>query len=169
MSSETYETFSQSNDPKHMDILGFIDYFIGLQVFYMPDNVAHNLILYTKADKKVFYPFFYDMDLTFPNYNEITSNVLSAYGGNATTYIIWQLLIREYADVIYNRYIELRKSILNIDYIKDVFADLRGNIPQRWIDAEHSLWGATFKYSNILFNLMQRFDWLDKYLLDLIK
>ena len=152
-----------------MDILGFIDYFIGLQVFYMPDNVRHNLILYTGADKKLFYPFFYDMDLTFPNYNEITSDVLDAYNGNTDVNLLWYLLIREYADVIYNRYVELRKSILNMDYINDIFYSLRRNIPEDWVNAEKSLWGATFKYDAMLFYLRQRFEWLDKYFLDLIK
>ena len=34
-----------------------------MQTFLMKDNGCKNIILYTKSDKKKFFPFFYDLDL----------------------------------------------------------------------------------------------------------
>lgn len=56
-----------------------------------------------------------------------------------------------------------------MDYINDIFYSLRRNIPEDWVNAEKSLWGATFKYDDMLSYLRRRFDWLDGYFLNLIK
>ena len=56
--------FDKENAPERMDILGWIDYFICMQTNEMWDSICRNMILFSQSDKKRFYPYFYDLDLS---------------------------------------------------------------------------------------------------------
>lgn len=157
------ENFTKDNVPQRMSVIDWIDYFINLQVFLMRDNTCRNMILYTGSDKKIFYPFFYDLDLSW-NFNSINSNLDIMTNSYAADMSLWENFRTLYKDEISNRYAYLRGTVLNIDYINTIYQEILSAIPQEDIDEEKRKWDAgNVSYVETLINVLnKRFDWLDK-------
>ena len=157
------ENFTKENVPQRMSVIDWIDYFINLQVFLMRDNTCRNMMLYTGSDKKIFYPFFYDLDLSW-NFNSINSNLDIMTNSYAADMSLWENFRTLYKDEITNRYAYLRGTVLNIDYINTIYQEILSAIPQEDIDEEKKKWDAgNVSYMEILINVLnKRFDWLDK-------
>ena len=157
------ETFTKENVPQRMSVIDWIDYFINLQVFLMRDNTCRNMMLYTGSDKKKFYPFFYDLDLSW-NFNTTSSNLDIMTNSYAVDMSLWENFRTLYKDEISNRYAYLRGIVLNIDYINTIYQEILSAIPQEDIDEEKKKWDAgNVSYMEILINVLnKRFDWLDK-------
>lgn len=157
------ENFTKDNVPQRMSVIDWIDYFINLQVFLMRDNTCRNMILYTGSDKKIFYPFFYDLDLSW-NFNSINSNLDIMTNSYAADMSLWENFRTLYKDEISNRYAYLRGTVLNIDYINTIYQEILLAIPQEDIDEEKRKWDAgNVSYVETLINVLnKRFDWLDK-------
>ena len=96
------ENFTKENVPQRMSVIDWIDYFINLQVFLMRDNTCRNMMLYTGSDKKIFYPFFYDLDLSW-NFNSINSNLDIMTNSYAADMSLWENFRTLYKDEITNR------------------------------------------------------------------
>lgn len=157
------ENFTKENVPQRMSVIDWIDYFINLQVFLMRDNTCRNMMLYTGSDKKIFYPFFYDLDLSW-NFDSISSNLDIMTNAFAADMSLWENFRSLYKDEITNRYAYLRGTVLNIDYINTIYQEILSAIPQEDINEEKRKWNAgNVSYMGTLINVLnKRFDWLDK-------
>ena len=157
------ENFTKENVPQRMSVIDWIDYFINLQVFLMRDNTCRNMILYTGSDKKIFYPFFYDLDLSW-SFDSTSSNLDIMTKSFAADMSLWENFRTLYKDEISNRYAYLRGTVLNIDYINTIYQEILSAIPQEDIDEEKKKWDAgNVSYMETLINVLnKRFDWLDK-------
>lgn len=125
--------FTKENAPKHMNINDWIDYFIFIQLFRLRDNDIHNLILYSGADKQIFSPFLYDLDLSFYVY----SYNLEADETNT----VWIKLKSLYWEEICARYKELRSSVLTQANFNMVVNDLQSNIDYSDFEKGVKKWG----------------------------
>ena len=157
------ENFTKENVPQRMSVIDWIDYFINLQVFLMRDNTCRNMMLYTGSDKKIFYPFFYDLDLSW-NFDSTSSNLDIMTNSYAADMSLWENFRTLYKDEITNRYAYLRGTVLNIDYINTTYQEILSAIPQEDINEEKRKWDAgNVSYMETLINVLnKRFDWLDK-------
>lgn len=148
--------FTKENAPKHMNINDWIDYFIFIQVFRLRDNDIHNLILYSGADKKIFSPFLYDLDLSFFVY----SFNLEADPTNT----VWLKLKSLYWEEICARYKELRSSVLTQGNFNMIVNDLQSSIDYSDFEKGVKKWGqrdtkVTTGYLEELFGeLLKTFD-----------
>ena len=162
-------SFSKDTAPEHMSIIDWIDYLIVAEVFYLADNFIHNIILYTGRDKKKFYPFLYDLDGSF-NVSDWNLDALSRWDSNNNLYndTFYGVFYDEFKDLLHNRYVELRKNILNSTYIKTVLDDIYSNIPEEWLTLEHQKWGnAGYKLYYTLEYLDKRLNWIDNNLFNI--
>ena len=157
------ENFTKDNVPQRMSVIDWIDYFINLQVFLMRDNTCRNMILYTGSDKKIFYPFFYDLDLSW-NFDSTSSNLDIMTNSYAADMSLWENFRTLYKDEISNRYAYLRDTVLNTDYINTIYQEILSAIPLEDINEEKKKWDAgNISYMETLINVLnKRFDWLDK-------
>lgn len=148
--------FTKENAPKHMNINDWIDYFIFIQLFRLRDNDIHNLILYSGADKKIFSPFLYDLDLSFFVY----SFNLEADPTNT----VWLKLKSLYWEEICARYKELRGSVLTQVNFNMIVNDLQSSIDYSDFKKGVQKWGirntkVTTGYLEELFGeLLKTFD-----------
>lgn len=148
--------FTKENAPKHMNINDWIDYFIFIQLFRLRDNDIHNLILYSGADKKIFSPFLYDLDLSFFVY----SFNLEADPTNT----VWLKLKSLYWEEICARYKELRGSVLTQGNFNMIVNDLQSSIDYSDFEKGVKKWGqrdtkVTTGYLEELFGeLLKTFD-----------
>lgn len=148
--------FTKENAPKHMNINDWIDYFIFIQLFRLRDNDIHNLILYSGADKKIFSPFLYDLDLSFFVYSfNLEAN---------TTNTVWLKLKSLYWEEICARYKELRSSVLTQGNFNMIVSDLQSSIDYSDFEKGVKKWGqrdtrVTTGYLEDLFGeLLKTFD-----------
>lgn len=157
------ENFTKENVPQRMSVIDWIDYFIGLQVFLMRDNTCRNMILYAGKDKKKFYPFFYDLDLSW-NFYASQPDIDIMTDSYAADMSLWENFKALYGDEIANRYAYLRGTILNSDYFYALYKDIASNIPQEDVSLEYKKWGrGDITYMNNLLKAMdKRLEWLDK-------
>lgn len=125
--------FTKEHAPKHMNINDWIDYFIFIQLFRLRDNDIHNLILYSGADKQIFSPFLYDLDLSFFVY----SFNLEA----DTTNTVWLKLKSLYWDEICSRYKELRSSVLTQANFNLIVNDIQSSIDYSDFEKGVKKWG----------------------------
>ena len=156
------EDFTKENLPQRMSVIDWIDYFIGLQVFLMRDNTCRNMILYAGKDKKKFYPFFYDLDLSWNFGDNYTLDIMT--NSYAADMSLWENFYSLYGDEIANRYAYLRNTVLNCDYISALYKDIASNIPQEDVSLEYKKWGrGDISYMNRLVEIMgKRLEWLDR-------
>lgn len=158
--------FNKFTAIERMDIIGFIDYFICLQVFQMWDNGYRNMVLYSGRDKKKFYPFMYDLDLSLNRpYNMDFFDITNPQSDTKWDLLIWEKLVDFYWDEIVNRYRYLRGRILSIDNIDKVYHDVVDSIPNDVFVQEQSKWEKRAQKSDFLSSeelLRQRLSWLDK-------
>lgn len=114
----------------HFNKKAWIDYMIFLQVFYMWDNMANNIILYSDCSKTQFTPFFYDLDSSLlAAYDNTDADVFSVANDsffNDSSYKgIWPKLKDLWWDDIVSRYRDLRHEIFRMDVIKKIVFDLK--------------------------------------------
>lgn len=159
---------------ERIDISSLIDYYIGLQVFFLLDNGQHNMILYSGRDKKKFYPFFYDLDfdpiiIQAQQYDYSYNSDFITVCKDGTTWAgvldmsLWEKLCDEYKDSIINRYYALRKSVLNTGNIRQIYLNLSKNIPNTAIVQQINRWnrGNPEDFLTYLNVIDKRLDWLD--------
>lgn len=156
------EDFTKENIPQRMSVIDWIDYFIGLQVFLMRDNTCRNMILYAGKDKKKFYPYFYDLDLSWNFGDNYSLDIMT--NSYAADMSLWENFYSLYGDEIANRYAYLRNTVLNCDYISALYKDIASNIPQEDVSLEYKKWGrGDISYMNRLVEVMgKRLEWLDE-------
>ena len=151
-----------------MDVQGFIDYFICMQAFLMWDSICRNMILHTRADKKKFYPYFYDLDLSMNhNYNaDIFDIAYDTINGQRRTndMTLWENIKELYWDEIVNRYAELREGVLSNSRIKSLYHKATDAIPDDDFIKENAKWGNSGNRTtgdSLINKIIQRLNWLD--------
>jgi hypothetical protein len=158
--------FNATTIPDRMDVIGFIDYFIILQVFIMWDNTYRNVILFSKSDKKKIYPFFYDVNSSLYGIGETyDGDIFTASASLNRDMSLWTNLIDIYWDQIVNRYFYLRKNFLNENYIDSLKKSIIDNIPTESFAKENSRWGSSISKKNFdafVALLNKRLGWLDE-------
>ena len=156
---------------EHLDLASWIDYWIGLQIFFAWDNTYHNIILYSGEDKKKFYTYFYDLDDAMATYTPNTTGLIenltdpetSVYPYGVLDMSFWIKFTDTYKDSIINRYSELRKNILSIKNIDNIYKTYISEIPQSVIEDEKTRWGNgdPYYFDTLLNRLQSRLEWLD--------
>lgn len=158
--------FDRENIPERLDVLGFIDYMICMQTFVCYDNQHNNMLVYSGPEKKKIFPFFYDLDIAIQENREGGSHAdIFADGVSLSNDMsLWRNLRDIYWDDMVNRYCELRKTYLSIDYIRSVYEDIAGSIPSEDISNEISKWGTgnPANFESKLSFLTERIQWLDE-------
>lgn len=143
--------------PQHLSVIDFIDYYIFVEVFRMRDNDIHNIILFTKSDKKKFYAFLYDLDQSWNHYS-YDMNMESSNN------ILWKKLTTLYWKEIVARYKELRSTVLNYNHIVNLVTSIQSSIDYRDFEDEMKKWNlvkytnATNSILNDLKNNLEHFD-----------
>jgi hypothetical protein len=133
----------------------------------MPDNLHNNILLYSDAEKKKMFPFLYDFDTTIRTDFGYDADILNHDNPTAVTpqnMTLWEDFKDEYWDDIVNRYIELRKNILSVSFIEDVYNEYVTNVPTSDYSEESAKWGGNIKATNFAYQidfLKRRFEYLD--------
>jgi len=164
--------FDEEDIPERMDVLGFIDYFICMQTFLMWDSICRNMVLHTRSDKKKFYPYFYDVDLSLnANYDDDIFNIAVGVNdpndGRGVVHYdmsLWEHIRDTYWDQIVNRYSELRNSVLTYEHISYVYHKLTDAIPDGDYADENSRWNVNtskLNFEGLLGKIKSRLEWLD--------
>ena len=133
--------------PQHLSVIDFIDYYIFVEVFRMRDNDIHNIILFTKSDKKKFYAFLYDLDLSWNHYS-YDMNMESSNN------ILWKKLTALYWKEIVARYKELRSTVLNYNHVVNLISSIQSSIDYRDFEDEITKWNLV-NYTNATYNMLQ--------------
>lgn len=154
----------------HFNKRAWIDYIIFLQVFHMFDNMWNNIILYSNSDKRIFTPFFYDLDMSlqyaYANNNvDVFSIEEDTYYNKRTYKGIWLKLNNLWWKDIVKRYNFLRKEVLRMDIIKQTAFEIKNGISPDDFESE------TLKWRNVkdptlgkMLNLIEkRLDYCDRY------
>lgn len=162
INSRNGNTFNRETAAQHMNIDNWIDSVIIFELFCCTDSLAKNFILYAGADKQVFSPMYYDMDYTFTNNNPEGSVLVQ---GLAQDKSIWRNFISLYWDEICVRYKELRKSIINEDYMMSFLQNLIRYIPYSDYRLELTKWSnhGTGTLADNIGWIRTRIAWLDIY------
>lgn len=132
-----------SNLNTYLDVESAIDYYIFMYFNCNIDGLGRNLILLT-YDAVKWYCSAYDMDITWGN-NFSGSGVADPEtacpeGYRETNSLLWQRLESLFGNAIYNRYTELRKTILSTEYVNRAFEMFIGLIPESEYDADYKAW-----------------------------
>jgi hypothetical protein len=161
--------FDKENIPERMDVQGFIDYFICLQAFLMWDSICRNMILYSGSDKKKFYPYFYDLDLSMQDKYPYNADIFDIEYNSTPSIMndmsLWENIKDFYWDEIINRWCELRNTVLSDSYILDVYNGLTEDIPDSDFNNENIKWGTSVSKANgeiLVEKIIKRLNWLDE-------
>lgn len=154
------DNFNKETVPNRMSVIDWIDYFICLQVFLMRDNTFRNMILHTREDKEKFYPFFYDLDLSW-FWSDASLDIFDET--YAEDMGVWSSIKDLYWDEIINRYHELRGSSLSLSSINMIVDNIIANIPNGDYERESNKWGYASKQdmNTLMDKLEQRLQYLD--------
>jgi hypothetical protein len=141
--ANTLIEFNRETAKERLSIIDWIDYLIGLEMFYLPDNTIHNVILYTGRDKKKFFPFFYDMDSALYIRNN-TKDVFSEWNPDSSINNdpLWTPIYETFKDDITNRFRYLCSTVINNNYLTEVLDDAYANLPEEWLTEEQEKWGS---------------------------
>ena len=160
--------FDKETMPERMSIEHWLKYIVCMQVFLMRDNTCRNMVLYTGSDKKKFYPFFYDLDLSWPNAAGYNQDIMIPAGqpgsaSYAADMSLWENFKGEWWDEIINCYHILRDKVLNIPYMRKVLEDIVENVPDEVLEKERIKWGTTVNSFDGNIDIMEsRLMWLDE-------
>lgn len=147
--------------PKYLDIEAAIDNMLLTYTLNAADNVSKNVIWVTYDGVK-WIPSMYDMDATFgmfwngmPIDEQNANSIYPVYYGNGyfdTGYHssqLYDVLLRYFPDEVEARWTELRKDVINMDNITNLFDDFFSLIPAEVYGAEDSKWkGIPFAEEN---------------------
>lgn len=166
VSAELIE-FDRNNIPERLDVLGFIDYMICMQTFVCYDNQHNNMLVYSGPEKKKIFPFFYDVDIAISENRTggAQCDIFADGVSLSNDMSLWRNLRDIYWDDMVNRYCELRKTYLSLDYIRSVYEDIAKNIPTSDFDNERTKWGSKSRpnsFEDELSFLAERIQWLDE-------
>lgn len=139
------------NDPEkgyknYIDVDSFVDYYILQEFMEINDTGYRSTYLYKEKGGKIVMGPVWDYNNSFNNYfTELDSEKMQY------TDRIWysQLLKdKDFVDRVVNRYRELRKTVLNEDYLLSYIDSVREYLGDA-IDRNYEVWGFSFDPSNL--------------------
>ena len=119
-----------------------LNYFCFAYYVNASDNMAKNMLLAT-LDGQIWYPSLYDLDTAFGLYfngegiYSPVNPIQDFQGGNS---LLWTRLAALFPKELYERYFELRKTVLNETYIMELFEAFNAQIPASAWEREHERW-----------------------------
>ena len=126
------------NDYLNLDAL--LNYYVISEYFYLPDNMGKNMLLVT-YDGKIWYPSLYDLDTSFGT--DYTGT--ETYDYDSLVIInnesnLFLKLVKNFGQEIADRYFDLKKEYLNVDYVNKAFKEFTLAIPDATKEAEETRW-----------------------------
>ncbi len=137
------------NFNQYLDLDATLNYYIMMDFGYMPDNLGKNMLLAT-YDGKVWYPSLYDLDTTWGA--SWTGNELYDYKNNLvdmSSSLLWTRVEKLFSKQLAERYFELRKDILDVNYVMETFNDFHNSIPTEVLEREVAKWGKNIPGYNL--------------------
>ncbi len=131
----------RNNFEEHLNLDATLNYFVIMEVAYLRDNKAKNMLLVT-YDGKIWYPSLYDLDTSWGTYWDGT--MLFDYRNEPMNYssiVLWNRFSSLFADEIKARYAELREEFLTKEKILARFNEFEALIPEASFAAEQAKWG----------------------------
>lgn len=151
------EAFKENFD-QYMDLDAALDYYILVDFAYLPDNCGKNMLMVTYDGIK-WYPSLYDLDTSWgTHYTGLElwdyENGPLNFGGTNN----WARRLEEnFSAELYERYFELRETLLTKEHVMDLFHAFDEQIPAEVKVAEIERWGSTIPG----YDLTQIEDYLD--------
>ena len=133
----------KSDFSQYLDLDYTIDYWILCYFGGFTDSVAKNMNIVT-YDGNIWYPTFYDCDTTWGiNWNgseQTPYNVQCPSEYQAPNNLLWERLVANFPQEIYNRYYELRDTYLNADEVIRRMQEFIDSIPEEEYEYDRSKW-----------------------------
>lgn len=141
-SSEDETFYSDLNN--YLDVESAIDYYICAYFLGWTDSLVKNVMLLTYDGGQKWYCHAYDLDCVLGNKNN-TNDFFSPtircpedyYGKNSA---LWPRMEKLFGTEIYNRYKELRDTVLSIDYITQTIDNFVDLIPSEEYEKDRVKW-----------------------------
>ena len=130
---------------QYMDLDYAISYWIYAYVGCMADNLGNNMVIITYNGLK-WYPVFYDVDSTWGIRWDGAILLSDTYKCpeqyQESRSLLWEKLVRNFPTEIYNKYIELRKNVLSVEYIIEKFERFIEIIPTEKYTKDQTIWSS---------------------------
>lgn len=127
----------------YLDVESIIDYYIFMYFICSIDSLAKNIHLLTYDGGTKWYITAYDLDETFGNvqggaFKATDTRCPEDY--QCTNSILWSRLESNFGEEIYERYQELRASVLNLAFVNDTIDFFTNLIPAEEYTADRTLY-----------------------------
>lgn len=138
---------------EYLDIDAAVDYLITMYCLGLTRNGTKDLVMIT-YDGNVWIPSMYDMEKAFSLFDDGTganaADMFLPYKDGSvwcsgTESLLWDRLIQNYTETIQNRYMELRKTILDESNICQRVDDFVSCIPEEYYSADMMKYGTEEK------------------------
>ena len=152
----------------YFNLDSLLNYYVVMEFAELVDNVAKNMLLVT-YDGKIWYTTLYDLDTswgtTIDGKNTLEYDIIVGDSGSE----LWNKVKRCFPNELANRYFEIRKEILNEEYVMNQFYNFYNFIPSDVFDKEREKWKNIPGYdiSQIKDFLDKRIPLIDQYFTDL--
>lgn len=157
----------------YLDVNAAIDAMIFTYYIAAMDNTAKN-VLWATYDGVQWFPSMYDMDGTYGLFwngefakktNDFIPKIVNGEVSLENN-LLWKKLFDNYREEIKERYFELRKSVLSVDNVEDVFEEFFSLIPDVAYESDADRWSTmpsihTNNINQIITFIKERVVWLD--------
>ncbi len=141
MSSDD-ETF-KANLSQYLDLDYTIDYWILCYFGGFTDSLSKNMNIVT-YDGNIWYPTFYDCDatwgITWNGQEQTPYNVQCPSEYQAPANLLWERLVANFPQRIYDRYFELRQNHLSVDSVAERLKSFIDSIPAEEYESDREIW-----------------------------
>lgn len=136
---------------KYLNLDACINYYIMLDLLYLPDNVCKNMTLAT-WDGNVWYPLFYDIDCSWGLHWNGGSTYQPTTALDLKGSKLWTKLVVNFESEIKSRYVELRRTTFSKTNIMNEFQTFANSIgdanykkdQDKWPDIPSKTYGIPF-------------------------
>ncbi len=139
--NSTDEEFKENID-EYLNLDALLNYYIISDMAYLYDNRGKNMLIAT-YDGKLWYPVLYDLDTSWGT--NWQGDGLLDYANTPLPLSDNKLFGRLetcFSQELYDRYFELRKTILTKEHIMNMFQEFESSIPEEVFQKEVERWGT---------------------------
>lgn len=130
----------KENIHKYFNLDSLLNYYVMMEFAELVDNAAKNMLLVT-YDGKIWYTTLYDLDsswgTTTSGNDTLNYDILV---GDSSDSNLWNKVKRCFPNELADRYFEIRKEILNKEYVMDKFSSFYSSIPDEAFERENEKW-----------------------------
>ena len=131
----------------YLDVESALDYYAFCYFIGASDSLAQNMILATYDGGAKWYCSAYDLDSTFGLYwnggRFYPYDMECPEDYQDTNNLLWQRIETNFSQELYDRYVELRQSVLSVDYISRAFEQFMGLISDDDYNNDVRKWSGT--------------------------